>query len=221
LRSWLRSLSDRQELALVLIIGFGPFATFSLSSLLSPSGAAQFSSWKLFEIAVQEILLLSIICGILKTRGWRVEDVIDRFRPKHLLGGIGLALFFYLVWGFVFTIGALVFPADTPASAVKVGALPIPLIVVYSIVNSVFEEVFVVAFIFASVKKWGSPNTALLISVGVRVSCHLYQGLAGCISITLMGLIFALAYRRWRAAWPLVIGHALLDVIGFVIKSNG
>lgn len=141
MRSWLRTLSDRQELALVLIIGFGPFAIFSLSSLLTPAGATSFSSWKLFEIAIQEILLLFMVCVILKIREWRFENVIDRFHPKHLLGGISLALLFYLVWGFVCTISAVVFPSDIPASEVKVEALPIPLIVIYSIVNAVFEEV--------------------------------------------------------------------------------
>jgi hypothetical protein len=31
-----------------------------------------------------------------------------------------------------------------------------------------------------------------------------------------MGVVFALAYLRWRRVMPLVVAHTLLDVVSFV-----
>ena len=46
---------------------------------------------------------------------------------------------------------------------------------------------------------------------------HTYQGLGGVIKITILGLLFGVAFLTTRRnLWPLIIAHALLDTLSFV-----
>jgi hypothetical protein len=47
---------------------------------------------------------------------------------------------------------------------------------------------------------------------------HTYQGLGGVIQITVVGLLFGAAFLTTRRnLWPVIIAHALVDTIGFVL----
>ena len=55
-----------------------------------------------------------------------------------------------------------------------------------------------------------------LASSVLRGSYHLYQGIGGFIGNMVMGVVFVLLYRRWGRVGPLVVAHALLDIVAFV-----
>lgn len=83
--------------------------------------------------------------------------------------------------------------------------------------NSFAEEVLVVAFLITRLRQLGlSENAALLVSAVLRGSYHFYQGVGGFVGNLLMGLIFGRVWQRTNRLWPLVIAHALLDVVAFV-----
>ena len=50
----------------------------------------------------------------------------------------------------------------------------------------------------------------------LRGSYHLYQGFGPFIGNAIMGVIFALVYTKTRRLMPLVIAHAVLDIVAFV-----
>lgn len=83
--------------------------------------------------------------------------------------------------------------------------------------NSFAEEVLVVAFLLTRLRQLGlSENVALLVSAVLRGSYHFYQGVGGFVGNLVMGLIFGRVWQRTNRLWPLVIAHALLDVVAFV-----
>ncbi len=45
---------------------------------------------------------------------------------------------------------------------------------------------------------------------------HLYQGLAGAVSVTLSGLVMALWYLRFGRIFQLIVAHYLYDAVQFV-----
>lgn len=93
----------------------------------------------------------------------------------------------------------------------------LPVLVLAAMQNAVLEEVVMVGYLF---RRWGQAGWSfaaiLLTSAVVRGSYHLYQGFGGFVGNIAMGLIFGLAYRRWRRVGPLVVAHTLLDVVAFV-----
>jgi membrane protease YdiL (CAAX protease family) len=53
-------------------------------------------------------------------------------------------------------------------------------------------------------------------SAVLRGSYHLYQGWPMALGNVVMGVVFALAYLRWRRLGPLIAAHAFLDLVSFV-----
>ncbi|WP_156509800.1 CPBP family intramembrane glutamic endopeptidase, partial [Rhodococcoides corynebacterioides] len=83
--------------------------------------------------------------------------------------------------------------------------------------NSVAEEVLVVAWLLSRLRALGwSDNRSLVASALLRGSYHLYQGFGAGLGNVVMGLIFGRYYQRTTRLWPLVVAHALIDIVAFV-----
>ncbi|MFI0926749.1 CPBP family intramembrane glutamic endopeptidase [Streptomyces sp. NPDC021012] len=179
-------------------------------------------SWQLFGIATALVPVVLVAHLLLRegpgVRGLRVIG-FDRTRPWSDLGrgtlvaaGIGSAgLAFYLAArasGFNLT----VVPESLPDVWWKY-----PVLILSAIQNSVLEEVIVVGYLLRRLGQLGwTPMAALVASSVLRGSYHLYQGVGGFIGNMVMGVVFVLLYRRWGRVGPLVVAHALLDIVAFV-----
>ena len=62
---------------------------------------------------------------------------------------------------------------------------------------------------------WRMP-TIVLVSALVRGTYHLYQGFGGGVGNVVMGLVFGLVFARTRRLGPLIIAHALVDIVAFL-----
>ncbi|MGW0362754.1 CPBP family intramembrane glutamic endopeptidase [Streptomyces sp. NPDC002990] len=176
-------------------------------------------AWQLFGIATALVPVL-LVAHLLTREGAPGLRVLgfDRSRPARDLGrgvlvaaGIGSAgLAFYLgarAAGFNLT----VVPEALPDVWWK-----FPVLILSALQNSIVEEVIVLAYLLRRLDQLGwSPMPALLASAVLRGSYHLYQGIGGFIGNVVMGVVFVLAYRRWGRVGPLVVAHALLDIVAF------
>lgn len=136
----------------------------------------------------------------------------SQLRGALLAAGIGSAgLAFYIASraaGFNLT----VVPESLPEVWWK-----FPVLILSAVQNSVLEEVIVVGYLLRRLGQLGwTPMAALVASSVLRGSYHLYQGIGGFIGNMVMGVVFVLAYRRWGRVGPLVVAHALLDIVAFV-----
>lgn len=61
---------------------------------------------------------------------------------------------------------------------------------------------------------------AVIVSVTIRVSYHLYQGIPGLLAIIPMGLLFGIWFARTRQLWPLIVAHALFDFVGLAARAR-
>ncbi|MGW2563747.1 CPBP family intramembrane glutamic endopeptidase [Streptomyces sp. NPDC001514] len=230
----------RSETLLVLALSLGASALSSLisfiGSLTKPGGlkdqAATLNSsyapgrpwldlaWQLFGIATALVpvalvahLLLREGAGGLKAVGFdRTKPWPDLGRGALVAAGIGSAgLAFYLIAraaGFNLT----VVPEALPAVWWKY-----PVLILSALQNSVVEEVIVVGYLLRRLGQLGwTPTAALAASSVLRGSYHLYQGIGGFVGNMVMGVVFVLLYRRWGRVGPLVVAHALLDIVAFV-----
>ena len=144
---------------------------------------------------------------------------IDRSQPgRDLLRGAGLAA---LVGG-IGLVGYLVAYQSGVNLAVVAQALPDqwwrwPVLIGAALQNSLVEEIIVVGFLMRRLTQlgWG-PMAAIGTSALVRGSYHLYQGIGGLLGNMAMGLLFGWLFVRWGRVLPLVVAHALIDIVAFV-----
>ncbi len=126
-----------------------------------------------------------------------------------LIGGSGLAL--YLA-AYKLGLSLNVVPESLPAVWWR-----IPVLVLDAAHNGIVEEVLVVGYLLRRLDQLGwRPGRAIALSAVLRGSYHLYQGFGGFIGNAVMGVIFALLYRRWGRVTPLIIAHTLIDTGAFV-----
>ncbi len=92
-----------------------------------------------------------------------------------------------------------------------------PVLVGAALQNAALEEVVVVAFLMRRLTQlgWG-PGATIASSALVRGSYHLYQGVGGFLGNVAMGALFGWLFRRWGRVVPLVIAHALIDIVAFL-----
>nr|WP_179816139.1 type II CAAX endopeptidase family protein [Allostreptomyces psammosilenae] len=93
----------------------------------------------------------------------------------------------------------------------------IPILVGQSLENAIVEEVIVLGFLVHRLRGmgWGWSSVVATSSL-VRGSYHLYQGIGGFVGNVAMGVVFCFLYRRWGRVMPLLVAHALIDIVAFV-----
>nr|WP_218888572.1 CPBP family intramembrane glutamic endopeptidase [Saccharopolyspora hordei] len=148
---------------------------------------------------------------------WRVG--LDRSRPwRDLLGGAGLAALIGIPGlGLYLTAHALGLSLTVQPSTLDEAWWRAPVLTLAAFGNSFAEEVLVVAYLLTRLRQLGwSENRALWASAVLRGSYHLYQGFGGFVGNVVMGLVYGRVWQRTNRLWPLVVGHALIDVVAFV-----
>jgi membrane protease YdiL (CAAX protease family) len=136
-------------------------------------------------------------------------DLIRGAAIAAVIGSIGLG--FYLVT-FALGVDLTVVAENLPHVWWR-----IPVLVLSALENALLEELVVVGYLVRRLSQlgWG-PRSSVLCSALVRGSYHLYQGLGGFVGNAAMGLVFARLFQRWGRVAPLVVAHALIDVVAFV-----
>ena len=228
-----------QETLLVLALSLGASAVSALISFVGsatePGGLADQAAnlntsrapdrpwldlaWQLFDITTALVPVALVAHLLLREKAGGLRAVgFDRRRPGFdlgrgavvaaVIGGTGLALYLGArAAGFNLT----VVPESLPGVWWK-----FPVLIASAVQNSVVEEVIVVGYLLRRLDQLGwSPWPVLAASAVLRGSYHLYQGLGGMAGNMAMGVIFVLLYRRWGRVGPLVVAHALIDIVAF------
>jgi membrane protease YdiL (CAAX protease family) len=144
---------------------------------------------------------------------------LDLHRPRLDVGG-GLALAAAIgIPGLALYRAATALGFNTQVAPANLTAAwwTVPVLVLSAIQNAVLEEVVVVGYLLTRLEQLGvGARWAVGISAVVRGSYHLYQGFGGFVGNIVMGVVFALVWRRWKRVGPLVVAHALIDIVAFV-----
>ncbi|WP_456285686.1 CPBP family intramembrane metalloprotease [Microbacterium sp. JZ70] len=111
---------------------------------------------------------------------------------------------------------ALGLNVDVQASSGVEGWL-VPILVLSAVRAGLLEEVILNGYLVDRLARLGwRPWSVILAVAGLRAAYHAYQGFGGIVGNFAMGVVFVWCYRRWGRVMPLVIAHALIDVIAFV-----
>lgn len=226
------------EIVVVLAFTFGLNGLASILSIVESSMEQGALSEQTVAINVPQSTLgpidfLRQLLGILRLCAWGALGLYLLWRsgigPKAIgfarlrlrpdvVHGVGLAALIGIP-GLLFYLAAVALDLNTtvlPSTLDDVWWRPITL-TLSAVANSVAEEVLVVAWLLSRLRALGwSDNRSLLASALLRGTYHLYQGFGGGVGNLVMGLIFGRYFQRTGRLWPLVIAHALIDIVAFV-----
>lgn len=217
MEQFVRSITARTEFFIVIGGAFGYLLLGNILSLFLPKGNAPISESQLQSLLVYESLLFIALGGFLLLRGWKIQQIGFPPKIKDAATGIGLAILAYAFY----TIIWIAFSGFIPGIREQAAGLVTPnlsliTVLTVSVVNSIFEEVFVCGYVIAALKKSRSDSFAINVSIAIRLAYHLYQGPVAVISIIPLGLVFAHWFAKTHRIGPVVVAHGLFDFIGLV-----
>jgi membrane protease YdiL (CAAX protease family) len=213
MRAFLRSLTPGAEFVVVVTGAFGPFILASiLQALAGPQ--LEVSDAGLRALLAYEVLLLALLGAFLHVRGWTPSQLGLYPNPRDLFVGLILAVAVYAVYFVLALAASLIFslrePPSTGPSVTLINFL------IMSVINPMFEEIFVCGYVVAYLQKSRGPWTAINVSTAIRLSYHLYQGAFGVLGIVPTGLIFAFWFSATGRLWPTIVAHGLLNLIALL-----
>ncbi len=160
--------------------------------------------------------------------GWKPSDFRFHRNWRTTLSGVGLFVLtvlssflvvhtaFHLarlldgtVWG-QFILIFLPVHYEVPHGALQ---LHWTTILAFTFLNAFYEEIVYLGYAFNQwAQKYGAGK-AFLFTFALRMGVHIYQGSEHILQIGVLSLIFGLWYWRQGKLWPLVLGHALIDLM--------
>ena len=156
---------------------------------------------------------------LLQRTGDRRRIGLDFHRPRFDIGwGFGLAAAIGIP-GLALYFAARAFGLNTNVSPANLAAnwWTVPVLVGAAFMNGLLEEIVMIGFWFVRGRQLDWPIWVVLVSSAVvRGSYHLYQGFGGFVGNVVMGLVFGLAYLKFKRVGPLVVAHVILDLFSFV-----
>jgi membrane protease YdiL (CAAX protease family) len=233
LRNFLRGLSSNAEFAIVVLVAFGLFLPNNLSALVSgawaKAHAPHISNAHLYSLLIFETAIFLALAVFLRVRDWTLARIGMMPTLKDSLIGVGLNIASYAGYAALWFLIAAIWPQAARAIAATrlvAPSLDIWLVIAVCIVNPIFEETFLCGYIMSALKPMSvlkaghGAMLAINVSTGIRLCLHLYQGPLGVLSITPMGLIFSYWYARTGRLWPLIVAHALMDLVGLLAYTK-
>ena len=178
---------------------------------------------EIFKLVGYELSILLIIFLFLKWQNKDFKIYGFSFSIDKITHGLILFITNYLLYLLLFKIfGDLLLSspgnnAGTPAAVnytINIGVGPL---IIFSVLNPVFEEFILVGYIVSAAGKRFGLIISTAISVFFRLSFHIYQGPVILLSILPMGIIFTVYFWYKKSIIPLVIGHGVMDFLSFYI----
>ncbi|HEV7608335.1 MAG TPA: CPBP family intramembrane glutamic endopeptidase [Steroidobacteraceae bacterium] len=221
----IRELPPGVEFLVVITWAFGLPICASIMSLGVVEGgeALVFNDTSMLGTIILEVIQLAILSWFLRIRGWTLEKFGLAFSWRGTALGLGLLVLTTAIAFGVGFIARIVFDYDVTTAfgrQPKMGAdLSMQLIFLVSVVNGIFEELFVAGYIITALSGTRGMWVAINVSVVVRLLCYISQGPVGVVTMVPMGLLYGYAYSRTRQLWPLMVAHVVMDLIGLTFQG--
>lgn len=218
--SFIASLSPTHEFWSVIVFAFGDFIWLSTRvAFLDSTSSFIARPGDLYHLVVYELVKLAFIGWLLRARGWCWQDFGWRFKHRFLLVGVGLYILAYLFYYLNYFVLSYLVPAQTLLWDIRCSHSWIEAIAI-SIVNPIYEEFLVVAYLIRSREAaWGMKKT-IAASILIRLLYHSYQGAIAIASTIPFGMIMAYYYWRWRKLLPLFVAHAMADLLPLATQCH-
>lgn len=204
------------------------FFTFFFQSMLVTGESVDFSDGGFPEYMIFYIILslpqIFLLLYIIQLRGDVPLKNFGITRPtlKDFARGMG---YFFVLYIFFIALGwilTLFSPEQQEALTAEVnfniqGLENVPLVIFFCLVTGYREELFFRSYLLVRLQQLKvSPMAAVMGSSLLFGALHLYEGVMGVLFTTVIGLYFALIFRKTRNLHAIAIAHALYNAFMLV-----
>lgn len=211
------------EVSLVLLLACGGFVLNAIYLLENGPGAMSGTSNVRWSVGIiQEAACLMLVGYVLSRRRLKFSNLGLRWSVSGVVVGLLIAVISYVVYGIGSALVQIGYRhmfgtmASSPRSSQFFGH-PSVMFIPFSLLNPFFEELIIRAYLMTEVADLTQSSAlAVMVSVAVQFSYHLYYGWIGAISISFLFLVFALYYARARQVLPVIVAHGLFDIYALI-----
>jgi membrane protease YdiL (CAAX protease family) len=202
------------ERSAITIICFGYLTLSSVAAVVFGLRNFEYTNAAVMTVLSLEIVFAAVAIGVLRHRGWSAGDFPMQVSLRSTLEGVAL-----FVVAMIACSAAYVLVAATGAlegwtqMSIRLTAAP-ALVLLFLVVNSMYEELFVAAYLVEATRASGLAF-AVSISAVVRLLYHTYQGPVAFASIVPIGILFGFVYARYRNLWVIVVAHTLINLLSW------
>ena len=209
----IRKLSPRWEFALVTTLCFGYFVVSSVLILFRDVREVRLTTPRLVGGVAIELVMIGLTLWIVRVRGWSWDRLGLRFSWGAAAAGLPLFIWYMLLYWLTYIAVAMLYPSVRSLHPPRiVPAAPVAMMLLFILVNSLFEELAVTGYVVSALSEQGMAFS-ITASTLIRFAYHLYQGPIATIAILPLGLLFAGVFWRWRNLWPLMVAHTIANVL--------
>ena len=212
-----------QDLGLVLIVGLSMPILGVIYSLLGGTHSAEpfQQRFRLVTGLVFEAIALLMLAYVLSRQGRIWKDIGLAFRWRDPLVGIGLIISCSVIVVVIYYPFQLLYRQLTGhfliPEHIHFGFGISVVSVAFACLNPFFEELIVRAYVMSEVTNLGGARwLAVVISVALQISYHLYQGVANVITLTIIFIVFSIYYAYTRRIMPVILAHFAYDLFALV-----
>jgi membrane protease YdiL (CAAX protease family) len=214
------------ELVLVLFVALAGSVVVSIYTVIS--GVSLFGSNPPpalnFVGVVQEVAALGVLFYVLFRQGRNARDLGLTFNWKDLPLSLGLAVVALIAevvaWQLLYSGYSLVTGhiLDTTQKNVEFLTSSFSIwTLILVVINPFFEELIVRAYLISEVQSLtGSALVAVVLSVVLQATYHLYQGAASFVPYAAMFAVFSLYYVQNRRILPVILAHFYFDLLAVI-----
>ncbi len=189
------------EFCLVITICFGLFIYTSLAVLVKTPASFVHDNAPGLAIVGFEVVATALALVVLRWRGWQFPGIC----AMHLTWRstvLGVTVIACIYYSYHLLSRLTLTQSDTPAlpSPAYANVMSLGVLLLVSVINPLFEEVFVSGYIITALRGKG-VFVALVASVLIRTSYQLYRGVPGILLMVPLGLAFGIL-------WELLLAHA-------------
>lgn len=210
----MRNTTTIPEALAIATLCFGLFILWSLGAVamgFQEGAVSEFNDGELLSMAGLEIILAVVALTILRKRGYDVAGLWPQ--PDWRGCAVGLGLYLGVLVLDLLVTAQFSNVDQQPGSQMMARAhMSLPAILIMSVVNGTYEEVFLLGFLLRGLRAFGLSFT-LGASLLVRALYHTYQGPLGTVQILIFGLVLSIYYVSSGKLWPVVFAHILGDIV--------
>src|SRR5215212_6585131 len=152
----LRRLSPVTELILVNLIAFGPFAARSLVELAARNESIVFDNRRALFVLGTELVCGTLALLLLRARSWKLSNLGLRITmPQTIAGMLLLIGSIIAITGFYFLVRAAT-GVDPDKITSFDAALTWPVLIALTLINPLYDELFIVAYNLEAAKSSGA-----------------------------------------------------------------
>jgi len=210
------------ELGLVLLVVFSQLVAISVFAVLTGTNLYGSSPGHAFTLVgiLMELGGLALLGYVLFRQGRSLANLGLAFSWKYIPRSvlvIILAYVAFIIWwiaiGLTYRLTGHTL-SSTPHNVDFLSSLLSVWGILFLILNPFFEELIARAYVISEIQfLTGSSTLAVLSSVLLQSSYHLYQGLIPALLTTSLFTVFSLYYVKTKRIMPVILAHMFFDFL--------